>query len=138
LPEGSARAESSWARFRRRLRSRRVRVRDDSMRPTLVPGDRLYVDPRPARPLAPGDVVVARDPERPGRLLVKRVGVAPATLDPGRERPPNRTVYLVADSPGPGRDSRHFGPVDASAIVGVAWFRYAPASRRGSVAVTFK
>jgi signal peptidase I len=108
------------------------------MRPTLVPGDRVYVDPRPGRPFARGDIVVVRDPEEPGRFLVKRVDAV--TGDRPREGGliPAEAVFLVGDNPGPSRDSRHFGPVDRRWIVGLVWFRYAPSSRRGPPIGTFK
>jgi signal peptidase I len=115
-----------------------VVVRDDSMRPELAPGDRLWVDPRPGRPLARGEIVVFRDPETPGRLLVKRV------VGLGGDRPvpgpafPGGSVYVEGDNPGASRDSRTFGPVPRGAVVGVAWFRYAPAARRGPLTTKFK
>jgi signal peptidase I len=115
-----------------------VVVRDDSMRPELAPGDRLWVDPRPGRPLARGDIVVFRDPEAPGRLLVKRV------VGLGDDRPPfgntlrEGIVYLEGDNPNVSRDSRTFGPVPRHAVVGLAWFRYAPAARRGLLTTKFK
>jgi hypothetical protein len=115
-----------------------VVVRDDSMRPELVPGDRLWVDPRPGRPFARGDVVVLRDPETPGRLLVKRV-VGVAGDRPSRGTPlPEGSVYLEGDNPGMSRDSRAFGPAPLRAVVGLVWFRYAPATRRGPLTTKFK
>ncbi len=134
---------------------RHVVVADESMAPTLRPGDRLLVDRRAYRDEAPrvGDVVVLADPEQPGRWLVKRV----AAVGPGRfwpsdggplpvagpetdgSLPPGRavepvslapaSVYVLGDGPG-SRDSRQFGPVPGSAIVGRAYRRYAPADRR--------
>ena len=108
-------------------------VHDDSMRPTFLPGDRLYVDPRPDRPLTVGDVVALRDPERPGRLLLKRV-VRLEPCEPGATGPPPVAFVVEGDNAAQSRDSRHFGPVLADALVGLVWFRYAPASRAGPVA----
>jgi hypothetical protein len=108
------------------------------MRPTLVPGDRLYVDPRPSRELGRGDLVVVRDPERPDRSLVKRVGaMAGDATDLGRTLPEG-TVFLVGDNAMASRDSRQFGPVDRQQVLGVVWFRYAPPHRRGPLGGTFK
>jgi hypothetical protein len=108
------------------------------MRPALAPGDRLWVDPRPGRPLALGDIVVAHDPESPGRLLVKRVAGL-AGDRPGAGTPlPEGSVYLQGDNPGASRDSRAFGPVPLGAVVGLAWFRYAPTARRGALTMKFK
>jgi signal peptidase I len=101
------------------------------MRPAFLPGDRLYVDPAPGRPLAPGDVVVARDPERAGRLLLKRVVAVPGNAPGTRTPPPAGHLDLEGDNAAASRDSRHFGSVPASTVVGVVWFRYAPLARRG-------
>jgi nickel-type superoxide dismutase maturation protease len=100
---------------------RRVVVHGRSMAPTLLPGDRLVVVRVPRWwPLRPGVLVAARDPRRPDRLLVKRA--LPAGAD---------TLELVGDNPGGSTDSRTFGPVPRRAVVGVAWYRYAPAARAG-------
>jgi hypothetical protein len=99
---------------------RRVVVVDWSMSPTLLPEDRLLV----ATWLRPrvGDLVVAHDPEAPSRLLVKRVAtIGPAGLD------------LRVEPGAFGRDSRRFGPVAPSAVVGRVIWRYAPRARRGRV-----
>jgi nickel-type superoxide dismutase maturation protease len=100
-----------------------VVVHDASMRPTLEPGDRLLVD-RGAyarRPPRVGDVVVLIDPEQPSRWLVKRV----AAVDPA-----TGTVDVRGDATDVARDSRRFGPVATSAIVGRAYRLYLPRSRR--------
>ncbi len=88
------------------------------MSPTLLPEDRLLV----ASWLRPrvGDLVVAHDPEEATRLLVKRV----AAIGP--------TGIALRVEPGAfGRDSRRFGPVASSAVVGRVIWRYAPRARRG-------
>ena len=100
------------------------------MRPAFLPGDRLYVDPTPGRPLAAGDVVVARDPERPGHLLLKRIAATPDGADGARSSPAAGRLVLAGDNAAASRDSRQFGSVPSSAVVGLVWFRYAPASRR--------
>ncbi|WP_227466990.1 S26 family signal peptidase [Nocardioides lijunqiniae] len=87
-------------------------VRNDSMLPTLRPGDRLLVSYR-RRPSV-GDVVVASFPD--GILVVKRAA----------ER---RTTgwWLLSDNQAVGVDSRHRGTVaddDVRAVVvGRAWPR---------------
>jgi nickel-type superoxide dismutase maturation protease len=96
-------------------RLRRVEVVGPSMIPTLSPGDRLIVV-RGGR-LAPGDLVAVRDPERPSRLLVKRLsGIGP------------QGALVEGDNPAASRDSRHFGPVPLAAVVGRAVYRYHPAA----------
>lgn len=128
--------------------SRRVEVRDESMLPTLRPGDRLLVDRaayRARRPRA-GEIVVLVDPEEPARWLVKRVGavgpepappppgraIGPAPTSPDDPLPPG-TVYVVSDAPGPTRDSRRFGPVPLDRLVGRVYRRLFPPDRRGEL-----
>jgi len=94
---------------------RRFRVEDDSMRPTLEPGDYVLVNRwsyRLRRP-AKGDLVVLRDPEVKNRFLVKRVQHAPG---PG-------LVAVAGDNPDRSRDSRAFGPIRVDRIVGKVWLR---------------
>jgi nickel-type superoxide dismutase maturation protease len=80
------------------------------MEPALHPGDWLLVwRTRRARD---GQIVVARHPDKPEMLLVKR---AVRRTDGG--------WWLSSDNPGAGAvDSRRFGPV--SAIEGRVLFRY--------------
>lgn len=121
---------------------KRVIVHDRSMVPFLAPGDRLYVDTRAfeRHPPARGDVVVFRDPEGSPLLLIKRVVGLPGDTLPGYPTAvPAGHLYLVGDGPTDSRDSRKFGPVPQSSLVGLARFRYAPAARRGPLDVrTFK
>jgi nickel-type superoxide dismutase maturation protease len=102
------------------LRPRRVVVEGRSMEPTLAPGDRLLV----ARTRAPraGDVVAVRDPRDARRVLVKRVS---AVLDD--------EIVLRGDNPSASTDSRTFGPVPASAVLGRVLRCYAPSWRAGPV-----
>ena len=102
------------------LRPRRVVVSGRSMEPTLAPGDRLLVIRRPR--VRPGDVVAVRDPRDPRRVLVKRVS---AVLDAG--------VVLRGDNPAASTDSRSFGPVPPTAVLGRVVRCYAPAWRAGPV-----
>ncbi len=139
MPDGTPTGGGPGSGVRRRWRSRRVVVRDDSMRPEFEPGDHLYVDPRSGRSLERGDVVAARDPERPDRLLLKRVAALAGEPRPDGGVVPPGSVYLLGDRADASRDSRSFGPVPLAALVGVVWFRYAPAARRGPAPVdTFK
>lgn len=98
----------------------RVAVAGPSMLPTLRDGDHCLV--RRTRRVVPGDLVVLVDPEGSRRLLVKRV----VAVTPGG-------TVVAGDNPGASRDSRNFGAVPPSALVGVAWYRYAPAGRVGRV-----
>jgi nickel-type superoxide dismutase maturation protease len=101
-----------------RARFRRVQVEGTSMMPTLAHGDRLVVI-RAGRPVA-GDLVALHDPAEPARLLVKRVtAVLPAGLD------------VRGDNQVASRDSRTFGLVAPSRLVGKAVYRYFPPARAG-------
>lgn len=108
---------------------RRVEVLGGSMAPALLPGDRLVVVGRPlwarlttgGRWPSVGEVVAVRDPRRPDRILVKRVGSVDRAAG---------TLTVLGDAPG-STDSRTFGPVPRSSLVGRALYRYAPAGRAG-------
>jgi phage repressor protein C with HTH and peptisase S24 domain len=100
----------------------RVAVAEHSMEPVLSPGDWLVVL-RAAR-ARPGHLVVARNPEMPDMLLVKRLI---------RRTPDGGWCLLSANPAVPAADSRRFGPV--AAIEGRVLFRYYR-SGRTSHAVT--
>jgi nickel-type superoxide dismutase maturation protease len=99
----------------------RVAVAEDSMRPTLLPGDWLIA--RRTRRIRAGQVVLAwhpsggGHPSRDGLLLVKR---AARRVDGG--------WWLASDNPlAPGAtDSSRFGPVAEEKIVGRVIVRYYP------------
>jgi nickel-type superoxide dismutase maturation protease len=113
---------ASWG-APRRWSSRRVIVADESMAPTLRPGDRLLVDRRAYRDRLPGvgEIVVLVDPERPERWLVKRVSAVDRAT---------RTVEVLGDALERARDSRHFGRVPAASLVGRVYRIYLPVERR--------
>ena len=101
----------------------RIAVAERSMEPALHPGDWLVVRRTIARgrPLRvrPGQVVVARHPERPDLLIVKRA----ARREPGG-------WWLASDNPVAGAaDSARFGPVPRDNIVAVVLVRYWPLRR---------
>ncbi len=79
------------------------------MVPTLRPDSFVLIDPR--RAASVDDLVVAVHPEK-GIEIAKRVTAIAA--DGG--------YTLTSDNPTEGTDSRHFGPVARSAIVGVVTF----------------
>jgi signal peptidase I len=93
----------------------RFRVEDESMQPTLEPGDYVLVNRWAYRTRAPspGDLVVLEDPEVPTRFLIKRVS---ETLGA-------REVRLTGDNEAVSRDSRTFGSVALERIVGKVWLR---------------
>lgn len=101
----------------------RVAVAERSMEPALRAGDWLLVwrgaGRRPVR-VRPGQLVVARNPEQPRMLLVKRA----AWLEDGG-------WWLDSDNPRAGAvDSARFGPVPAELIEGRVLGRYFPMRRR--------
>ena len=90
----------------------RVKVAERSMEPALHPGDWLLI--RRTRRIRPGQVVLARHPERPEMLIVKRA----ARRDGGG-------WWLESDNPDAGAvDSRRFGAVPVSLIEGRVLARY--------------
>lgn len=92
------------------------------MLPTLHPGDRLLVVV--GRRYRAGDLVAVRDPRAADRVMVKRVD----TVDGA-----GRQFLVVGDRPDASTDSRHFGPVSRSDVVGRVVYRYAPAERAGRI-----
>ena len=89
------------------------------MRPTLEPADRVVVLRGRART---GDVIALRDPRAPERIIVKRVH---AIVEGGLD--------VRGDNAGASTDSRTFGAVAPSAVLGRVVYRYAPAARAGRV-----
>lgn len=69
------------------------------------------------------------DPEHLVGWLIKKVDevTPPAPEEGGGEV----LVSVVGINPQASRDSRRFGPVPIARILGQAYFRYFPASRRG-------
>jgi nickel-type superoxide dismutase maturation protease len=90
----------------------RVKVAERSMEPALRPGDWLLV--RRTRRIRPGQVVLARHPERPEMLIVKRAARRAAG-----------GWWLESDNPEAGAvDSRRFGAVPVPLIEGRVLARY--------------
>ena len=88
----------------------RVKVAERSMEPALRPGDWLLV--RRTHRVRAGQIVLARLPGQPDKLIVKRA----ARRVPGG-------WWLESDNPGAGAvDSRRFGPVPV--VEGRVLFRY--------------
>ncbi len=84
----------------------RYRVEGDSMAPTLMPGVQVSVDER-AEVLV-GDIVVVRHPFKKNITMVKRV----------RELDEKGRYFLISDNLEGSTDSRSFGAVPKSHIVG--------------------
>jgi nickel-type superoxide dismutase maturation protease len=96
----------------------RIAVAERSMEPVLRPGDWLLV--RRTRRVRAGQIVLARHPERPTMLIVKR---AARRQDGG--------WWLESANPAAGAvDSARFGAVPDALIEGRVLFRYWPLRRR--------
>jgi nickel-type superoxide dismutase maturation protease len=95
------------------------------MLPALAPGDWVLVDEHAYRGNLPrrGHIVVAADPRDPDRHLVKRV----STVDL------HGNIRIEGDNRDESTDSRHFGAVPRSNIIGRVRWRYWPARRAGAV-----
>lgn len=109
----------------------RVVVVEDSMRPTLEPGDWLLVDPTirvwPRR----GTIVVIRDPAA-DMLSIKRVAARPGDVIRTSDGPIRLTptqAWLLGDDLARSVDSRRYGPVELDRLVARAWLRYGPGGR---------
>ena len=118
-----------------------VTVYGPSMEPALTDGDRLLARRCAARALRAGSLVIFLEPglgrsaPRPAWLtgaakklwVVKRVAAVPGEPVPEEVRPavdgatvvPPRTIVVLGDSP-QSRDSRHWGFIPASLILGKA------------------
>ncbi|MBI1352021.1 MAG: S26 family signal peptidase [Actinomycetales bacterium] len=81
------------------------------MEPALANGEWWVV--RRTRDVRPGDVVLHAHPLRPHLLVVKRIS---HEVDDG--------WWVLGDNLEDSEDSRTFGPVRRSEIVGRLWFRY--------------
>jgi signal peptidase I len=107
----------------------RISVWGPSMEPTLSPGERVLFD----------RLAFVRDPVRKddivllvgetGLRYVKRITAVPGDVS-GDDLVLGRGEYWVeGDNGAQSTDSRHFGPVRRSQILGRAWVRYWPTER---------
>lgn len=88
-----------------------VAIAGDSMLPTTSSGDWWVV--RRTQRVRPGDVIALRHPHRTDLLIVKRA-----------LRQVAGGWWVEGDNPSASEDSRAFGPVAESAIVGRLLVRY--------------
>lgn len=94
----------------------RVSVVGPSMEPALRNGDWLLA--RRTERVRPGDVAVMRHPMRPDLLIVKRV-----------IRQEDQGWWVLGDRPEASDDSRQFGVVPRSCMIGRVICRYKPIRR---------
>jgi len=133
----------------------RFLVYGNSMEPSIEWGQRLLVSCVTYRIRKPktGDLVILRHPSRPEILLVKRVVGVPgddARLEPGVLKVNDTTVavasgafvdtrwhldegayFVMGDRSDGSADSRTFGPVHRSLLIGKVWLSYWPPHRWG-------
>jgi nickel-type superoxide dismutase maturation protease len=94
----------------------RVRVVGPSMEPALRNGDWWLV--RRTTRLRVGDAALMVHPRRPDALIVKRLA-----------RRDDDGWWVLGDNPDASEDSRRFGTVPESLVVGRLWWRYRPLRR---------
>jgi len=93
----------------------RFQVSEDSMRPTLAPGDEFVVTE--SRRAVVGEVVALPHPARGDFWLVKRVGAGPGERVDGRGPLRPDEAWVVSDNPEVvASDSRSFGPVPIATL----------------------
>lgn len=91
-------------------RQQLMRVTGRSMVPLLQPGDLLFVQPLSLQvDVQERDIVVAMHPQQSGLKIIKRV-----TAILMEER-----YFLLSDNPAEGTDSRSFGALPRSSLVGL-------------------
>ena len=96
----------------------RVAIEGTSMLPTLAPGE-WWIAQRTDQ-VTPGDLVVARHPQQ-HLIIVKRA-----------IRKVSDCWWIEGDNPESSDDSRQFGEIAATFIIGRLWLRYHPWSLRES------
>lgn len=91
-------------------RRRRFKVVNDSMQPTARDGDYLVVDTHAYQSGQPqvGDVVLAYHPQQRDLVITKRVASVNS----------KNILELASDNPSVGQDSRQFGPIPTSQVLG--------------------
>jgi len=93
----------------------RFQVSEDSMRPTLAPGDEFVATA--SRTPEVGDIVALPHPGRDDFWLVKRVGAGPGDWLDGRGPLGYDEAWVVSDNPSvAATDSRSFGPVPVAEL----------------------
>ena len=83
-----------------------IAIEGDSMHPTLKTGDRVLIDKTSL--VAIGDVVVAPHPFKSSIKIVKRVSSIA----------PDGKISLIGDNPNESSDSRGFGSINRTDIIG--------------------
>lgn len=107
LPQSNLMEWLRWLLRQRKL----MKVTGRSMIPALQPGDLLFIRPLPAQGwVVENMIVVAIHPQQSSLKVIKRVS---AILANGR-------YFLLSDNPAEGTDSRTWGALPRTSLVGVA------------------
>lgn len=91
------------------------------MRPELEDGDEVLVQDYGCAPVCIGDVVLVRHPTMASTRIIKRVG----DLRDGGD------LWLVGDNADESTDSRHFGPVPRTRLIGRVVARFSSGASDG-------
>jgi len=97
-----------------------------SMEPAILPGDHLLADKTAYRRMPPkaGDIVVFFNPDDRSKLFIKRIEALPGAVitnaDSTTSVVPHGFVYVLGDNRKSSKDSRQFGFLPLSDIVGKA------------------
>ena len=95
------------------LSLRRFKVKGKSMQPFLKDDNRVlaFTDKKSLQNLSNSEIVIAKNPS--GREVIKRV-----------KELKNDKVFLLGDNARKSTDSRHFGFIDKSSVIGKFWKKY--------------
>lgn len=83
-----------------------IAIEGDSMHPTLKTGDRILVEKNSA--IGVGDIVVAHHPFKTSVKIVKRISSIET----------DGSISLIGDNPNESSDSRGFGSIKRSDVIG--------------------
>lgn len=136
------------------------------MKPTLVPGDRLFVRKSKKYVPKPCDVIAFKSPDDPGTFWIKRVAALPGEkleikngilyidgqkvqhpalqniehppmdyvgMEGEPYRVPENHIFVIGDNSANSHDSRAFGAIPLSDVIGKAYKIYWPLGRRGPI-----
>ena len=117
--------ELSWGEFLLWLIGRRSRhrIEGNSMLPSLQPGDEVLYQPQATRKSQPevGDVVIVQHPHRPALMMIKRVAAMEDDASSGLQ---GHRYWLLGDNLAESSDSRSFGWVEQSQLLGMVVCRF--------------
>ena len=86
------------------------------MEPTFKDGDRVVINRLAYLFTQPkvGDIVAVQYPNQRDKILLKKI----------ERHTPNNTYFVVGENKSDSEDSRSFGKINKSLIIGKFWFRY--------------